>query len=301
MSGDHAHPSAVSAAGRYKRPLVIAFVLTAVYTVVEVGVGFGVGSLALISDAGHMLTDVAGLGMALAAIQIAQSHDSPSATFGLYRLEVLAALVNTVLLFGIAAYVVVEAWRRFQDPVDVPGGWLMLVATVGLAVNVVSFLLLRGGAAESLNVRGASLEVLSDMLGSIGVIAAGVVLIATGWPYVDPIVGVGIGLFILPRAYRLGREALRVLLEVAPAEIDVSDVQRRLTAVPGVASVHDLHVWTLTSGLRAASGHLELALGEDSAAVLQRATTLLVEDVGIEHVTLQLEPADMSPHEPMRV
>ncbi len=301
MSGEHEHPSAISAAGRHKRPLVVALSLTAAYTIVEVTAGFAVGSLALVSDAGHMLTDVAGLGMALAAIQVAQSHRSPSATFGLYRLEVLAALVNTVFLFGIAAYVLVEAWRRFQDPVDVPGVWLLLVATIGLAVNVVSFLLLRRGAAESLNVRGAFLEVLSDMLGSVGVIAAGVVLITTGWPYVDPIVGVGIGLFILPRAYRLGREALRVLLQVAPSEIDVDDVRRRLTAVPGVAGVHDLHVWMLTSGLRVASGHLDLALGVETAPVLERATTVLGEEMGIEHVTLQVEPAGTTPHERMVV
>ena len=301
MSGEHEHTSAVSAAGRHKRPLLAALLLTGAYTIVEVGVGFAVGSLALISDAGHMLTDVAGLGMALAAIQVAQSHRSPSATFGLYRLEVLAALVNTVLLFGIAVYVLVEAWRRFQDPADVPGGWLMVVATVGLAVNVISFLLLRRGAEESLNVRGASLEVLSDMLGSIGVIVAGVVLITTGWQYVDPIVGVAIGLFILPRAYRLGREALRVLLQMAPSEIDVGDVRRRLAAVPGVAGVHDLHVWTLTSGLRVASGHLELAPGGESGQVLERATVVLGEEVGIEHVTLQVEPAGAAPHEPMVV
>ena len=301
MTGEDEHTSAVSAAGRHKRPLLAALFLTGAYTIVEVGVGFAVGSLALISDAGHMLTDVAGLGMALAAIQVAQSHRSPSATFGLYRLEVLAALVNTVLLFGIAVYVLVEAWRRFQDPADVPGGWLMVVATVGLAVNVISFLLLRRGAEESLNVRGASLEVLSDMLGSIGVIVAGVVLITTGWQYVDPIVGVAIGLFILPRAYRLGREALRVLLQMAPSEIDVGDVRRRLAAVPGVAGVHDLHVWTLTSGLRVASGHLELAPGGESGQVLERATVVLGEEVGIEHVTLQVEPAGAAPHEPMVV
>lgn len=290
MSGEHAHGGLVSAAGAHKRPLLIALGLTATYTVVEVVVGFSIGSLALVSDAGHMLTDVAGLGMALAAIQVAQTHRSASATFGLYRLEILAALVNTVLLFGIAIYVLVEAWRRFENPVEIPGGWLILVATVGLVVNVVSFLLLRRGAEESLNVRGAFLEVMSDMLGSIGVIVAGVVLITTGWPYVDSIVGVGIGLFILPRAYRLGREALRVLLQVAPAEIDVEDVRSRLGAVAGVAGVHDLHVWTLTSGLRVGSGHLDLAEGADGAAVLERAGRLMREEIGIEHVTLQLEP-----------
>lgn len=281
----------MTAAGRHKRPLLIAFVLTAAFAAVEVLVGFGIGSLALVSDAGHMLTDVAGLGMALAAIQVAQNHRSSSATFGLYRLEVLAALVNTVLLVGIAGYVLIEAWRRFQDPVEVPGGWLIVVASVGLAVNVVSFLLLRQGAKESLNVRGAFLEVMSDMLGSIGVIVAGVGLITTGWPYIDPIVGVGIGLFILPRAYRLGREALRILLQVAPADIHVDDVRARLGAVPGVAGVHDFHVWTLTSGLRVASGHLDLADGADATSVLEQANGLLREEVGIEHVTLQVEAA----------
>ena len=290
MSGGHTHASAVSAAGEHKHPLVIALCLTAVYMIVEVAVGFAVGSLALVSDAGHMLTDVAGLGMALAAIQVAQSHRSASATFGLYRLEVLAALVNAVLLFGIAVYVLAEAWRRFQDPADVPGVWLLVVATVGLGVNVISFLLLRAGARESLNVRGAFLEVLSDMLGSVGVIVAGVVLITTGWQYIDPIVGVGIGLFILPRAYRLGREALRVLLQVAPAEIDVDGVRARLGGVPGVAAVHDLHVWTLTSGLRVASGHLDLAAGVEAGPVLEQARGLLRDEVGIEHVTLQVEP-----------
>lgn len=289
MSGDHAHAPPVSAAGRHVRPLVVALVVTAAFTAVEVVAGFLVGSLALVSDAGHMLTDVAGLGMALAAIQVARSHRSSSATYGMYRLEVLAALANTVLLFGIAVYVLVEAWSRFQDPPEVPGTWLLVVAGVGLAVNVVSFLLLRAGAKESMNVRGAFLEVMSDMLGSVGVIVAGVMLLTTGWQYADPIVGVGIGLFILPRAYRLGREALRVLLQVAPTDLDVDGVRRALDELDGVGGVHDLHVWTLTSGLRVATGHLELADGAGSEEVLERATRVLREDVGLEHVTLQVE------------
>lgn len=289
MSADHEHTTAISASGRHKRPLLIALLLTASFLVVEVVVGFSIGSLALISDAGHMLTDVAGLGMALAAIQVAQSVRSPAATFGLYRLEVLAALANAVLLFGVAAYVLYEAWRRFEDPTDVPGAWLLVVASIGLVVNVVSFLLLRRGAAASLNVRGASLEVLSDLLGSLGVIVAAIVLMATGWPYIDPIVGVAIGLFILPRAYRLGREALRVLLQIAPSEVDVAVLERRLASVPGVSGVHDLHVWTLTSGLRVASGHLDVAADADAGSVLERATAVVRDEAGIEHVTLQIE------------
>jgi cobalt-zinc-cadmium efflux system protein len=238
-----------------------------------------------------MLTDVAGLGMALAAIQFAQSRRDPSHTYGLYRLEVLAALVNALLLFGVAGYILYEAYRRLASPPDVPGMPLLVVATIGLLVNLVSFQLLRAGAKESLNVRGAYLEVLSDLLGSIGVIVAGVILLTTGWPYADPLIGAAIGLFILPRAWRLGSEALRILLEVAPRDIEVPAVERRLAALPAVAGVHDLHVWTLTSGLRAASGHLLLQDGAEVGSVLREATELLEGDFKIQHVTLQCEPA----------
>lgn len=290
MSGDHG-AGALSAAGRHKRPLVIAFFLTAVYMVVEAVGGFVFGSLALLSDAGHMLTDVAGLGMALAAIQFAQSRRRPSQTYGLYRLEVLASLVNAVLLFAVAGYVLYEAYRRLTAPPEVLGTPLLIVATVGLLVNLASFRLLLAGSKESLNVRGAFLEVLSDMLGSVGVIVAGIVLLTTGWPYADPIIGAGIGLFILPRTWRLGREALRILLEVAPADVDVAALEQRLAALPAVSGVHDLHVWTLTSGLRAASGHLLLRDGADLSSALREATQLLETDFQIQHVTLQLEPA----------
>jgi cobalt-zinc-cadmium efflux system protein len=270
---------------------MIAFAITGVYMLVEAVAGLLTGSLALLSDAGHMLTDVAGLGMALAAIQLSQSRRSPRQTYGLYRLEVFASLANSILLFGVAGYVLLEAAQRFTDPPEVPGITLLAVAAVGLAVNLVSFRLLRAGAKESLNVRGAFLEVLADAIGSAGVIVAGLVLILTGWPYVDPIIGAGIGLFILPRTWRLGREALRILLEVAPQEVDVGAVERRLNAVPGVEAVHDLHIWTVTSGLEAASGHLVLEQGSDLASPLAAATRLLREEFSIEHVTLQCEPA----------
>jgi cobalt-zinc-cadmium efflux system protein len=169
---------------------------------------------------------------------------------------------------------------------------LLVVAAIGLLVNLVSFLLLRAGAKESLNVRGAFLEVFSDMLGSVGVIVAGVVLLTTGWPYADPIIGAGIGLFILPRAWRLGRDALRILLEMAPPGVDVVVVDGELAALPGVTDVHDLHVWTLTSGMNRASGHLTVATTADVGPVLQRARTLLAERFAVTHVTLQCEPAD---------
>lgn len=290
MSDGHEHPTAISAGARHKRPLLLAFGLTAAFMLVEAAVAVATGSLALLSDAGHMLTDVVGLGLALAAIQVAQSRRSSSQTYGLYRLEVLAALANAVLLFAVAAYVLYEAWQRFGDPADVPGAPLLVVAVVGLAVNLVSFRLLRAGASESLNLRGAFLEVVSDALGSAGVLLAAVVLLTTGWEYADPIVGVAIGLFILPRAWRLGRGALRILLEVAPPHVDVEAVERGLRAVPGVAGVHDVHVWTLTSGLEAATGHVELEADASSAAVLRTATDLLEDGFGIRHVTLQCEP-----------
>jgi len=232
MSGDHGTSAALTSAGKHKRPLVIALCLTALFMVVEAAVAVASGSLALLSDAGHMLTDVTGLGMALIAIQLGRRRSDPSHTYGLYRLEVLAALANAFLLFAVAGYVLFEAYGRIRNPPDVPGVPLLVVAGVGLLVNVVSFLLLRAGAKESLNVRGAFLEVLSDLLGSLGVIVAGVVLLTTGWPYADPIIGAAIGLFILPRAWRLGKEAVRVLLAIAPRELDVRAVEQRLAGCP---------------------------------------------------------------------
>lgn len=294
MGHDHDHAGGLSAGARHRRPLAMALGLTTIYLVVEVVVGIAVGSLALISDAGHMLTDTAGLAMALAAITFAQRGRDDRRTYGRYRLEALASLANALLLFVVAVYVLVEAIGRFRDPVDVPGGGLIVVATVGLIVNVASFLLLRRGAGESLNVRGAFLEVTADMLGSAGVIIAGVVLVTTGWPYADPIVGTGIGLFVLPRAWRLGRDAVHILLEGVPDGIDLAQVRGALGDVAGVQSVHDLHVWTLTSGINLATAHLSLGDRADGGEVLRLATRALHERFALEHVTLQLEPAGYS-------
>lgn len=290
MGHDHSHD--LSAAGRYRRPLIIAFFLTLAYALVEAMAGLWLGSLALLSDAGHMATDVIGLGMALAAIQLARQRRDPAHTYGLYRLEVLAALANAGLLLAVAAYVLFEAARRFFAPVEVPGVPLLVVAAVGLVVNLISFALLRSGAKESLNVRGAFLEVFSDMLGSAGVVAAGIILITTGWPYADPIIGAGIGLFIVPRAWRLGRDALRVLLEIAPPDVDVAAAARELAALPGVVDIHDLHIWTLTSGMNIASGHLRVTSGDDVGPVLRVAREILADRFEVTHVTLQCEPED---------
>ena len=299
MGGDHGHAhhhSAVTAGGRHRRPLAIAFGLTATYMVVELVAGLVTGSLALLSDAAHMGTDVLGLGMALAAITLASRPAPSHRTWGAYRLEVLAALANGVLLFGVAGYVLWEAWRRISEPPEIPGATLLVVAVVGLVINVISFRLLRAGAKESINVRGAYLEVLADMVGSIGVIVAAVVLMATGWEYVDLIVGAGIGLFILPRTWQLSGHAVRILMEAAPRGMDVSAVRERIAAIDGVADVHDLHIWTVTSGMDTASGHVVLEPGADFHAVLDRVSGMLAEDYGVTHATIQCEPDDHTEH-----
>lgn len=281
-----------SAAGRHKRPLQIAFGLTFTYMIAEVVGGLATGSLALLSDAAHMGTDVVGLGMALAAIYLASRPAPAQRTYGTYRLEVLAALANSVLLFGVAGYVLFEAYQRLREPPEVLGVPMLVVAVLGLVVNLTSFRLLTAGSKESLNVKGAFLEVLSDLLGSVGVIVAAIVVATTGWTYADPLIGAGIGLFIVPRTYKLAAQAVRILIEAAPPGIDVDAVKARLLTVPGVAGVHDLHVWTLTSGMDAASGHVVLAVGADNHAVLDQVTTVLADEYHVAHSTIQCEPAD---------
>ena len=290
----HDHGAAARRAGeRHKGRLALAFGVLFALMVVEIAGGIVTGSLALLSDAGHMLTDVIGLGMALAAIQLAsRGSQRRDRTFGLYRLEILAALANSVLLFGVAVYVLVEAIRRLGDPVEVPGGAVLVVAVLGLAANLVAFALLREGAKESLNVEGAYLEVLSDTIGSVGVIVGAIAISITGWTWVDPLVGVAIGLWILPRTYRLGGQALRILVQAAPPGLDLDAVHRDLGGLDGVIDVHDLHVWTLTSDMEVASAHLMVGTGTDHHQVLDAARDLLSREYGIGHATLQVEPED---------
>ena len=293
MGAGHDHGGAAARAGeKHRGRLWAAFALLAVFMVVEAVAAWVTGSLALLSDAGHMFTDVLGIGMALAAITAARrAAADPQRTFGLYRLEVLAALANAVLLFGVAIYVLVEAVHRLAETApEVRATPMLIVAGAGLIANIVAFLLLRGGAEESINVRGAYLEVLGDLVNSVGVIVAAVVIIFTDWWWVDSVVAVAVGLFILPRTYKLGRAAVRILVQAAPEHVDVAEVERRLTAVDGVRDVHDLHVWTLTSGMEVASAHLGVDPKTDPAAVLTAARTALHEDFGIDHATLQVEP-----------
>lgn len=291
MSGEHDH--AVLAGSRHRRPLWLAFVLVVVFMVVEAVVGWLAGSLALISDAAHMGTDALGLGMALAAITAAgRTGRSTARTYGLYRAEILAALANALLLFAVAGYVLFEAFRRFGEQPEILGGAMTLAALGGLVVNIIAWRPLRSGADDSLNVEGAYLEVVADLVGSIGVLVAGLVIVITGWTIVDPIVAVGVGVFILPRAWQLGRKALRILIQAAPPHIDLDRLAGELADIPGVVDVHDLHVWTLTSDMENVTAHLVIDPGGDSHGVLDRARHLLQDEYHIAHATLQVEPSD---------
>jgi cobalt-zinc-cadmium efflux system protein len=291
MGHDHSHVD-LRAGARHAGRLWWSFGLITGFLVVQVVVGLAANSLALLSDAGHMATDALGLGMALAAITAAnRAVQAQHRTFGLYRLEILAALANAVLLFGVAGYVLFEAARRLDDPPEVASVPVLVVGTIGLVVNLIAFVLLRQGAAESLNVRGAYFEVVADALGSVGVIVAAGLMWATGWGWVDPVIAAGIGLFILPRAFRLGRDALRILVQAAPEGVDLSTVTTALTGIDGVADVHDLHVWTLTSDMDVLTAHLGIVEGADAQRVLQAARVVLAEQFNLDHATLQVETA----------
>jgi cobalt-zinc-cadmium efflux system protein len=292
----HQHGSGPASA-RHRGRVIATLCLLAALAVVETVVGLTTGSLVLLSDAGHVAVDVFGLAMTLAAMTLAVSSVArPGAsargshrTFGLYRIEVVATLGNAFLLAGVAIWVLVEAIRRLGHPVDVAPVPLTVTALAGLVVNVVGYLLLHRGAAEALSLRGASTEVLADGIASIGAVAAGLVIWLTGWRYADPVVAIGVAVLIVPRAVGLGRAALRVLLEAAPPDVDVTEVAAALGDVPGVLEVHDLHVWTLTSGMEAATAHLTVTRDAETAAVLAGARTIL-SGQGVEHATLQLEP-----------
>lgn len=291
---DHVRPSDAepafrSAAQRSGGRLAFVFALTLAFAAVEIAGGILTDSLALLADAGHMLTDALGLGMALAAVWIAGRPASNARSYGAYRLEILAALFNALLLFGVAGYVLFESARRFADPPDVAAGGMLAVAVAGLAVNAVGLGLLSRGARESMNMRGAYLEVLGDALGSAAAIVAALILLTTGWRYADPLFGAGIGLFILPRTWRLLREALHVLLEGTPAYIDARAVEGAMLALPRVRAVHDLHIWAITSGMEVLSCHVVVDDPDCGQECLTEVGALLRDRFGIDHMTVQIE------------
>ena len=283
----HAHRE--TAASRSRGALVAALSLTGGYMVVEAIGALLTGSLALFADAAHMLTDVAGLGLALFAIWVASRPPTPAKTYGYYRAEILAALVNALLLLVVAAAILVEAWERLRHPRPVLGGPMLAIGVLGLVVNLVGAWLLHRDAAHSLNVRAAYLEVLSDAVSSLGVLIAAGVVLATGWTPADVLVSAGIALFIVPRTLGLLRQAVNVLLEGVPAHLDLAAIEGAMTEVRGVVRVHDLHVWTLTSGREAMSAHVVVVDVRESERLLEALHAVLHSRFGIDHTTIQLE------------
>jgi len=289
----HGHGAAVGhAGGRHRWRLAVTFAMVSAFLVVELVAGLWSGSLALISDAGHMTADVVALGAALIATRIATRADTTGRrTYGSYRVEVFASGLTVLVMLGVAVYVVLEAIGRIGEGSEVQTGAMLVVGAIGLAVNLVSMLLLRAGASESLNLKSAYFEVVADAAGSVGVIVAGLLVAATGQPLWDTAVAVAIGVFVAVRAIALGRQVLAVLGQHVPEGMEVDQVVADLEAVPGVDGVHDLHVWTLTSGMHVATAHLVLDAGTDAQAVLAEAQSALATRHQIEHATLQTETA----------
>ncbi|GAB4081913.1 cation transporter [Modestobacter muralis] len=294
------HGSGTASAG-HRRRLAVVLVLTGSVFVLEVVGALISGSLALLADAAHMATDALGIGMALGAVTLAQRPARGRRTFGLQRLEVLAAVANGLLLLGVGVYVVVEAVRRIGDPPDIDSGWMLGVALVGLVVNVGSLALLHAQQGDSLNTRGAYLEVVGDALGSVAVIVAALVIATTGWTGADVVASLAVGALVLPRAWSLLREALDVLLEAAPRGVDLDDVRLHVLGVPGVLEVHDLHAWTITSGLPVLSAHVVVrddVLAEGHGGrVLDALSECLGGHFDLAHCTFQLESPAHRGHE----
>jgi cobalt-zinc-cadmium efflux system protein len=281
-----------SAAGQHRRALVGALLVSLTVLTVELVTGIASNSLALLADAGHMFADVAGMALTLGAIAIAARPRSTGRTFGLYRLEIIAATANAVVLLGIGVIVLFEAIRRFSEPPIVAGTPVVVVATGALLANAVSLRVLGHGRAASLNVRAAYLEVLGDLLGAAAVLIAGLVIVVTGWQQADAVASVVIALLIVPRTVALLRDSIDVLLEATPKGINMAEVERHILEAPGVTEVHDLHAWTITSGINVVSAHVVLGGDGVPGAVLDHLGRCLSDDFDINHSTFQLETAE---------
>jgi cation diffusion facilitator family transporter len=300
MGHGHAHAPPTAAAGQRRRLAVVLGLTLAVLVAEAVGAAL-TGSLALLADAGHMATDAAGIALALGAVTLAQRPPGGRRTFGWQRLEILAAVANGLLLIGVAGFVVVQAVRRIGDPPEIDAGPMLVIAGIGLAVNLVGLAVLHQGRTTSLNVRGAYLEVLADALGSVAVVAAALVIAGTGWTPADTVASLLIGALVLPRAWHLLREALDVLLEAAPRGVDLAEVRAHMLGVDGVLGVHDLHAWTITSGLPVLSAHVVVTDEALEAGHGGRILDALCECLGahfdMEHCTFQLESGMHAGHE----
>lgn len=294
MAHSHSHASAASA---NSSRLIIVLCLSTTLFVLELVTGLLTNSLALIADAGHVLSDAAGVALALLAIWFAARPATARQTFGYYRMEILAAVVNAVVLFGLAGFILLEAWRRFGQEPEIVTGPMLVVALIGLAANLFSARLLRESAKGSLNMRGAYLEVLGDALGSVAVVVAAIVIAVTGLRAADAIASALIGLFIVPRTWSLLKEAVDVLLEATPKGVDMAHVRQHILDAPGVSGVHDLHAWTITSGMNVVSAHVVLEDGAPATPALESLSACLADDFDIEHSTFQIETKDRRHHE----
>jgi cobalt-zinc-cadmium efflux system protein len=274
--------------------LRLTLLITAAYMVVEFIGGFWSGSLALVSDAGHMLTDVLAIGLSMLAIRFATAPSNEKKTYGFYRLEILAALANGVTLILLAGYIFYEAYHRFKAPAEIKSTMMITVALVGLAVNIAGFLILRSSSQYNLNVRGAFLHILGDLLSSVAVVIGGLVIRFTGWLLIDPILSVLIGVLILKGAYSLVKESVDILLEAAPEGIESGEIEKALTGIKGIKAVHHLHVWSLSSGIHALSTHVQIddQMTSQSDALLGEIQELLEHEFGITHTTIQFECAE---------
>jgi cobalt-zinc-cadmium efflux system protein len=291
-SHGHGHAHGHEAAGGRARPLAFVLALTAAYTVAEAVGGVLTGSLALLADAGHMLSDDFSLALALFAVWLAGKPATPARSFGYRRAEILAALANGVVLVVISLWIFVEAYRRFREPPEILGGWMLAVAAAGLAVNVVGAAILMRGDRGSLNLEAALRHVLADLVASIGVIVAGLTIVLTGWVYADPLVSVLVGLLVLASSWAVLRDSVSILLEATPAGMDANAVGAAMARTPGVFEVHDLHIWTITSGFPALSAHVLVAPGDDCHAIRRVLERGLHDEFGIEHTTLQVDHAE---------
>ena len=285
----HQHDLDATRAGG-RRAIATALALVLGFAGVEVVAGLAAGSLALLADAAHMLSDALALGLALFAAWLALRPATPERSFGWRRAEILAALANALALVALGIWIIYEAIIRLSDPPAVEGGWVLVAGAAGLVVNLAALRVLRGGGS-GLNVRAASLHVLADLLSSIGVVTAGAIVLASGWPYADPLAGLLIGLLVLASTVSVLRESLGVLLEGTPAGMDARSVGTAMVSLEGVVDVHDLHVWTITSGFPALSAHVLVRPEADCHAIRRELEVLLREQFDLTHTTLQVEHA----------
>ena len=291
-SEEHSHGSGGGhGQGANKKALAVVLVFTATYMFAEVIGGLLTGSLALLADAAHMLSDNIALGLALFAFWLAAKPPTPNKSFGYKRAEILAALFNGVTIVAVSIWIFYEAYDRFQDPPEVLGGWMMVVAVIGLVVNLAGTLILTRSAGENLNMQGALRHVMADLLGSIGVIAAAFVILVTGWSYADPLISVLIGALVLFSSWKLLRDSVSILLESSPPGIDAEEVGKKMAGMQGVEEIHDLHVWMVTSGFPALSAHVLVGREDDCHARRRDLEEMLAHEYGIEHTTLQVDHA----------